>query len=109
MGRYPGIKYNPHQFRIARHLTGLSKWQYARKCGLTTQHYSDIELGEIEPSESEVSQIVKGNGHVLAGFFEHWPDSEIDLSRHFYGSHKPINYFKYKVFRAKNPLPLRIA
>ncbi len=100
-------KYNPFTFQLCRHLCGLAKCEFAKKAGLTTKRYSDIETGNVLPTESEFNAILQSQSHATAGFFEKYPTFELDISKGW-GENIPINYYKYKVFRDLNPSPLSI-
>lgn len=95
-------KYNPHQFELARHLDGLAKWEFAKKAGMTTKRYTDIEKGNVLPTEEEVDNITGAQTHVLRGFFEQWHETTIDISGPL-AKTIAIDYYKYKVFRYINP------
>lgn len=94
-------KYNPHQFELARNLDGLARWQFAKKAGMTTKRYADIEKGDVAPTEVEVDNITNAQTHVIREFFEQWPETEIDCTG-FYGKVAAIDYYKYRVFRIIN-------
>lgn len=100
-------RYNPFQFLLCRNLTGLAKWQYAKKAGMTTKRYADIEGGNATPTEEEVDKILSAQTTVIRSFFEQWYETEIDISNGF-GICKPIDYYKYKVFRDINSPKMKI-
>lgn len=95
-------KYNPHQFELARHLDGLARWEFAKKAGMTTKRYTDIEKGNLTPTEQEVDAITKAQNHALRGFFEQWPETTIDISGPLCKM-AAIDYYQYKIFRDINP------
>jgi transcriptional regulator with XRE-family HTH domain len=95
-------RYNPHQFELARNLDGLARYQFAKKAKLSTKRYTEIENGDVSPTEREVDNITAAQSHVLRAFFEQWPETEIDCSG-FFGKVAAIDYYKYKVFRNINP------
>jgi hypothetical protein len=95
-------KYNPHQIELCRNLDGLARWEFAKLAGLTTKRYTAIEKGDIAPTDDEMQAILKAQTHVLIGFYEQWPETEIDCSG-FFGKPIAIDYYKYKVFRDINP------
>lgn len=99
-------KYNPFMFEVARHIDGLAKWEFAKRAGLTTKKYSDIEGGNIEPTEEEFNKIVTSQTHFIKSFFEQWWETELDISGPF-AKNVPIDYYKYKIFRDLNPPPLK--
>jgi len=101
-------KYNPNQFELARHLDGLTRSQYAKVAGLSVKRYTAIEKGDIVPTEEDVCLILAAQGHVLKGFYEQWPETEIDCSG-FFGKPVAIDYYKYKVFRDINPPRMKLA
>jgi DNA-binding XRE family transcriptional regulator len=93
--------YNPRQFKLCRNLDGLTKWEFAKRAGLSTKKYSDIEAGNINPTTIEFEAIVKSQDHCLPGFFQQWPESEPDFSLPV-AMPIAIDYYKYKVFRDIN-------
>lgn len=95
-------KYNPRQIELVRHLDGLTKGAFAKKAGMSMKRYSDIEKGNVAPTEVEVDQILGAQTHVIRAFYEQWPKTEIDCSGYF-GKPVAIDYYKYKVFRDINP------
>lgn len=95
-------KYNPRQFELARHLDGLAKCELAKKAGITTKRYADIEKGNALPTEEEVDNITGAQTHVLRGFFEQWHETEMDFSK-VVPVPVAIDYYKYKVFSSINP------
>lgn len=95
-------KYNPWQIELARHLDGLTKVAFAKTADMSTKKYSDIEKGNVTPTEAEVDQILGAQTHVIRTFYEQWPETEIDFSGPF-GKLLAIDYYKYKVFRDVNP------
>jgi DNA-binding XRE family transcriptional regulator len=100
-------KYNPHQFELARNLDGLTRSQYAKVAGLSIKRYTSIEKGDIAPTEEDVCLILTAQGHVLKGFYEQWPETEIDCSGYF-GKPVAIDYYKYKVFRDMNKPRMKV-
>lgn len=99
--------YNPKMFKLVRQLDGLTKSQFAKRAGLTTKRYFDIEAGNVNPTNPEFQAILKSQDHVIETFFEQWPKTEIDFTGCI-GVNIPINYYKYKIFRDINPPPLII-
>jgi hypothetical protein len=100
-------RYNPHQFELARNLDGLARYEVAKKAGLSTKRYGDIEKGLSMPTEAEVDGILSAQTHVLRGFFEQWPETEIDCSG-FFGKPVAIDYYKFKIFRDINPPRMKV-
>lgn len=101
-------KYNPRQFRLCRHLDGLARWEFAKKAGLPTKRYTDIENGNVPPTEEEVDKILAAQTHVTRGFFEEWPETEPDFSK-VVAVPMAIDYYQYKVFRDINkPKEMRV-
>lgn len=94
-------KYNPWTIRLARNLEGVARYEFAKLCKLTTKRYTDIENGEVPPTEEEIDKIAKASTHVLRSFFEQWQYTEPDFSQVVARS-IPIDYYKYKVFRDIN-------
>lgn len=94
-------KWNPRQFKLCRNLDGLAKWEFAKRAGLATKRYSDIEAGNILPTDEEFKKIFESQTHVIEGFFQQWPETEPDFSFHP-ARMKSIDYYQYKVFRDIN-------
>ena len=94
-------KYNPYMFQLCRNLDGLAKWEFAKRAKLTTKRYSDIEDGNVLPTEEEVESIVKAQTHVIKKFFEEWPDNTPDFTK-VVATPKAIDYYQYKIFRDIN-------
>jgi len=94
-------------FEVARHLDGLSKCEFAKRAGLSTKRYSDIEGGNINPTDEEVQCILKSQTHVIETFFEQWWETKLDMSGPL-AKNIPIDYYQYKVFREINPAPFKV-
>lgn len=97
--RFP--EYNPFCFELARHARGYSKKELAEKSGISIKILSQIENGDILPSEQNVSDL----SLVLKypdSFFRQIFESKISCEA-YYGS-VPINYMEYKVVRDLNNL-----
>lgn len=95
-------KYNPHMFELCRCLDGVPRYKFAKLAGMTTKRYSAIESGDVVPTEIEFQGILGAQTHVIASFFEQWPEYELDMSGPL-AKNVPIDYYKYKVFRDMNP------
>jgi transcriptional regulator with XRE-family HTH domain len=95
-------KYNPHLFELCRCLDGAPRYKFAKAAGLTTKRYSAIENGDVVPTDEEFQGILGAQTHVIASFFEQWPEYELDMSGPL-ARNVPIDYYKYKVFRDLNP------
>ncbi len=102
---YP--KYNPFMFEIVRHLEGMAKWEFAKRAGLSTKRYSDIENGDINPTDEEVQSILKSQTHVIGTFFQQWWETKLDISG-VLARNIPIDYYRYKIFREINPQPFKV-
>jgi transcriptional regulator with XRE-family HTH domain len=100
-------RYNPCQFELARNLDGLTKAQFAKTAGLSTRRYTDIEKGDVVPTEVEVDAITGAQTHVLRGFFEQWHETETDFSK-VIPVPVAIDYYKFKIFRDINPPRMKV-
>lgn len=100
-------RYNPRQFELCRNLDGLSRREFAKKAGMATKRYTDIENGNVAPAENEVDMILKAQSHVRKGFFQQWPETEMDFSK-VVPVPIAIDYYKYKVFRDCNPPRMKV-
>lgn len=81
--------------------------EYARRSGLSLKRYLDIERGNIEPTEDEFDAIHKAQTHVLKTFYEQIFDTRLDISGPL-ARNIPIDYYQYKIFRDKNPVPFTV-
>ena len=95
-------KYNPYQFELCRNLDGLPRYAFAKRAGLTTRRYKEIETGESLPTDEAVTKILKSQTHVTGSFFEKWPETKLDFNQ-VVAVPVAIDYYQYKVFRNINP------
>lgn len=94
-------KWNPRMIEIARHLEGIARYEFAKRAKISTKRYTEIENGNVTPTDEEMQNIAKTSTHVLITFFEQWPLTEPDF-RQVVPRPIPIDYYKYKVFRDIN-------
>ena len=95
-------------FEVARNVRGWTKADLSKKCNLTTKRISQIENGNVEPTQDEVDAIAGQYAcDFPLSFFQQWWETRLDFSG-CVARNVPINYYKYKVFRDLNPPPLAI-
>lgn len=96
-------RYNPFMFEVARHVRGWTKTDLSKRCKLAVKTISQIENGEIEPTQVQVDVLASEHGtNFPLSFFEQYLETKLDMSGPI-ARNIPINYYKYKVFRDINP------
>ncbi len=94
--------YNPVRIKLMRELEGLAKYEIARKAKIATKRYSDIESGNILPTDEEIDRLIASQTHVIKGFLTIFDLCET-VFKEYGGVPRKINYYQFKIFRDINP------